>query len=237
VDQAVQHLASQNWTVKSISDRLGVMKPVRPNTERTLTARGSATRARIIEAAADLILTSGVAGTSLDEVMAVSGASKSQLYHYFTGKEALIREVISLQTARVLVAQRPEIDSLDSMAALRRWRNAIVEANKARGFAGGCPLGSLANELAPQSESARRMLAHGFKVLAGPIEDGLKKMRERGELQPGANPEDLATAVLSAIEGGLLLSKTERASRPFELALDMALAYIQSHLAEKAPRP
>jgi TetR/AcrR family transcriptional regulator, transcriptional repressor for nem operon len=62
-------------------------------------------------------------------------------------------------------------------------------------------------------------------------------MHEHGDLQPGANPEDLGTAVLSAIEGGLLLSKTERASRPFELALDMALAYIRSHLAEEPPRP
>ena len=212
------------------------MKPVRRNTERTLTARGSAKRAQIIDAAAGLILTRGVAGTSLDDVMAASGASKSQLYHYFTDKEALIREVIYLQTGRVLEAQRPEIDSLDSMAALHRWRNAMVELNKARGFAGGCPLGSLANELAPQSESARRLLANGFEVWAGRIGEGLKKMHERGELQSGALPDDLATAVLSAIQGGLLLSKTERASRPFELALDMALAYIRSHLAEEAPR-
>jgi TetR/AcrR family transcriptional repressor of nem operon len=213
------------------------MKPVRPSEERTLTARGSATRTRIIDAAADLILIRGVAGTSLEDVMEASGASKSQLYHYFTDKEALIREVISWQTARVLEARRPEIDQLDSMAALRRWRDAMVELNKARGFAGGCPLSSLANELAPQSESARRLLAHGSKVLAGRIGDGLKKMHERGELQPWVNPEDLATAVLSAIEGGVLLSKTEGASRPLELALDMALAYIRSHLAEDVPRP
>jgi TetR/AcrR family transcriptional regulator, transcriptional repressor for nem operon len=105
--------------------------------------------------------------------------------------------------------------------------------NKARGFAGRCPLGSLANELALQSESARRLLANGFEVWAGRIGEGLKKMHERGELQSRALPEDLATAVLSAIQGGLLLSKTECASRPFELALDMALAYIRSHLAEE----
>ena len=50
---------------------------------RSLTARGAATRARIVEAAADLIYARGVEQTSLDEVMATSGVSKSQLYHYF----------------------------------------------------------------------------------------------------------------------------------------------------------
>jgi len=46
---------------------------------RSLTARGAATRSRIVEAAADLIYAHGVERTSLDEVMAASGVSKSQL--------------------------------------------------------------------------------------------------------------------------------------------------------------
>jgi TetR/AcrR family transcriptional regulator, transcriptional repressor for nem operon len=50
---------------------------------RSLTVRGAATRARIVEAAAALIYEHGVERTSLDDVMAASGASKSQLYHYF----------------------------------------------------------------------------------------------------------------------------------------------------------
>ena len=83
---------------------------------RSLTARGAATRARIVEAAADLIYAHGVEQTSLDEVMAASGVSKSQLYHYFADKDALVLDVISLQTERVLGAQRPHLDALDSAA-------------------------------------------------------------------------------------------------------------------------
>ncbi|MGV7852690.1 TetR/AcrR family transcriptional regulator, partial [Mycobacterium kansasii] len=61
-----------------------------------LTARGAATRARIVAAAASLVQEHGVAGTSLDDVMAVTATSKSQLYHYFANKDALIREVITI---------------------------------------------------------------------------------------------------------------------------------------------
>ena len=46
-----------------------------------LTAKGEATRARIVEAAADLILARGVGSTSLDDIRAGTATSKSQLFH------------------------------------------------------------------------------------------------------------------------------------------------------------
>ena len=67
---------------------------------RSLTARGAATRARIVEAAADLIYAHGVEQTSLDDVMAASGVSKSQLYHYFTDKDALVLDVTDRARSR-----------------------------------------------------------------------------------------------------------------------------------------
>ena len=205
-----------------------VRKRPRP---RHLTLRGAAVRARIVEAAADLVYSSGVSRTSLDEVMAASGVSKSQLYHYFADKEALIREVIAFQTERVLKAQQPHLDALDSLAALRRWRDAIIRLNRARRGMGGCPVGSLANELANQFESARTLLVGSFEIWGAHIENGLQKMRERGELASTADPHDLAVAILSAIQGGLLLAKTTRTSRPLELAFDMALDHVARHMA------
>ena len=69
---------------------------------RRFTARGAATRERIVSAAADLVWAKGAGMTSLDDVMEASGASKSQLYHYFADKDALLREAAELQTRRVL---------------------------------------------------------------------------------------------------------------------------------------
>jgi AcrR family transcriptional regulator len=196
---------------------------------RSLTARGAATRSRIVEAAADLIYAHGVERTSLDDVMAASGVSKSQLYHYFADKDALVLEVIAKQTERVLDAQRPHLEALDSLPALKAWRDAIVRLNKAVRY-GGCPLGSLASELANDSEPARKRLADSFSVWRGRIENGLAKMQERGELSASADPRDLALALLSAVEGGLLLSKTTHLSRPLEIAIDMAIDHVARHV-------
>jgi len=212
--------------------------PTAEDSSRPLTARGAATRVRIVNAAADLIYAHGVDRTSLDDVMAKSGVSKSQLYHYFADKDALVLEVITLQTDRVLSAQQPHLGAMDSLKALRLWRDAVVQINK-RAHARGCPLGSLASELANDSEAARKRLAAGFAMWSDSIELGLVKMRERGALATSANPHELAVAVLCAVQGGLLLSKATQTSRPLEVALDMAIDHIARHMnsaSERSPR-
>ena len=200
-----------------------------PSEPRSLTARGAATRSRIVEAAANLIYVHGVERTSLDEVMAASGVSKSQLYHYFADKDALVLEVIARQTECVLDAQRPHLEALDSLPALKAWRDAIVRLNEAV-ESRGCPLGSLASELANDSEPARERLADSFSLWRDRIENGLTQMRERGELAASADPHDLALALLGAVEGGLLLAKTTRSSRPLEIAMHMAIDHVARHL-------
>ncbi len=47
-----------------------------------LTRKGLATRARIVEAAAERMFRHGVAGTSTEDVLAAAQVSNSQLYHY-----------------------------------------------------------------------------------------------------------------------------------------------------------
>ena len=199
---------------------------------RPLTARGAATRARILDVASDLIYTHGVDGTSLDDVMAASGVSKSQLYHYFADKDALVLEVLARQTKRVLDAQQPHLGSLDSLPALMAWRDAIIRLNKAAGGR-GCPLGSLANELANESEPARKRLADSFGTWQERIASGLARMSQRGDLAASADPSRLAFALLSAIEGGLLLAKTTHSNRPLEIALDMAIDHVKQHMSAR----
>ena len=193
---------------------------------RPATARGAATRARIVKAAADLVYRRGASATSLEDIMEASATSKSQLYHYFADKNALMRAVIEFQTGQVMSVQSAHLDGVDLLAGLRRWRDAVVSINRATRGVGGCPLGSLASELSDRSESARALLAHGFELWESQLRQGLRAMRDRGALKPEADPAELATAVIAALQGGLLLAQTTRASRPLELALDMAIGHI-----------
>lgn len=196
-----------------------------------MTSRGAATRARIIEAAAQLVSVRGVAGTSLDDIMEASGTSKSQLYHYFADKDALVGAVVSAQSDRVIAAQKSCLLEAGTLAGLRRWRDRIIDDSRANGGAGGCPVGSLASELADRSEQAREILADSFRVWQTHLAASLEAMQSQGELRSGSDPHDLAIAIVAALQGGLLLAQTTRTVRPLELALDMALDHVSRHEA------
>jgi TetR/AcrR family transcriptional repressor of nem operon len=189
-----------------------------------LTVRGRATRDRIVTAAASLVHERGVAGTSLDDVRGVTGTSKSQLYHYFADKSALVRAVVDRQVAEVLQAQSPELDALDSMAALQAWRDRVVALNAQVACVGGCPMGRLAHELAESDPTARAALRDGFGMWQARLSAGLRSMQERGELDGGTDVEALALGLVAAAQGGLLLTQTARSTAPLVAALDLAPA-------------
>ena len=192
------------------------------------TRKGRATRERIVDAACDLVFERGVAGLNLDEVRAATGTSKSQLYHYFEDKSDLVRAVVDRQAERVLELHGPALGAVDGWAALRRWRNLIVRLVRAAGCHGGCPVGSLANELAELDESSRVRLSDVFAEWEGMVAEALQRMVDRGELTGSADVKQLSVAMMAALQGGFLLSKTSRSVRPLEIALDSAFAYVKA---------
>lgn len=195
---------------------------------RRLTARGALTRDRIVRAAADLMHANGVAGTSMDQVVEASGTSKSQLYHYFEDKDALVTAVIKMQAARAMERQEPHLVQLSSLQGLRRWRDAIVRFVDERHGAHGCEIGSLASELADRSEPARILINATFQSWQSYLAAGIRRMQERSELDARADPVELATGIMAAYQGGYLLSQAGRSAQPMALALDLAIRNVEA---------
>jgi TetR/AcrR family transcriptional regulator, transcriptional repressor for nem operon len=201
------------------------------------TSKGAATRQRILDAACDLVFERGAMALNLDEILAVTGTSKSQLYHYFADKSDLIHAVVARQGERVLDLQRPVLGDVDGWEALRRWRDSVVGIVEGLGCRGGCPIGSLADELAELDEQARTEAASIFKQWQDLLVDALRAMAVAGQLRPDADVDHLALATLASLQGGLLLSKTTRTTVPIEVALDAAIAHLKTYAVESAGRP
>jgi TetR/AcrR family transcriptional repressor of nem operon len=193
------------------------------------TRRGRATRDRLVATADAMIAERGVEGASLDQILASADVSKSQLYHYFDGKDELVRAVIARRRAQIIDRQTSLLPQLDSWDAIDTWLGILYEGHAAHGFRGGCPIGSLASELADKNDRARLDLAECFDAWQGLLVDGLKKMRARGEIKRSADPYELATAVFAAMQGGLLLAKTRREPEPLRIALDAARTHLRSY--------
>ncbi|MGH2386259.1 MAG: TetR/AcrR family transcriptional regulator [Candidatus Limnocylindria bacterium] len=203
-------------------------RPENAQAGRRLTARGAATRERIVSAAIDLMYVKGVNATTLDDVRAASNASKSQLYAHFPNKEALVRAVVEARAAQVLEREHGYLQRLKSFQGLVRWRNALVQRNALQRGAYGCALGSMASELADQDDQARATLAESFAEWENLLSAGLRRMQDTGVLKQDADPEKLATGLMAALQGGYLLAETSHDIAPMEIALDMALAHIRS---------
>jgi len=201
----------------------------RPAPPRRLTAKGEATRARIVEAASALVFAHGVTRTGIEDIQREAGVSASQLYHYFADKQTLMRAVIAHQTEQVLGAQQPELDALDSFAALGRWRDRLVTLQRARHCVGGCPIGSIAAEIADDDPDARADLVDSFEQWEAPLRDGLGAMRAAGVLRADTDSDRLALALLAALQGGLLLTQTRRTTVPLETALDAVIELVRTY--------
>jgi AcrR family transcriptional regulator len=208
----------------------------RSERRKPLTTRGAATRRRIVEAAAKLVGDRGVAGTSLEDIMAASETSKSQLYHYFADKDALICAVVEQQAATVIGFHESSLKRVRSLTDLWKWRDLVVKLNRSRGGVGGCPIGSLASELSDRSEAARSRLADSLQAWEAHFVTAFEAIVEQGELSEATNLRGLAIAVLAALQGGLLLAQTTRKSEPLELSLDMAMSYVASYRSQPMRR-
>jgi TetR/AcrR family transcriptional regulator, transcriptional repressor for nem operon len=188
------------------------------------TAKGRATQERIVAAACELIGERGVAAASLDAVIARAGVSKSQLYHYFDDRAALLRAVV-VHNADGLIEGIGPVDGWD---AIRSWFDAMLDGQVERGGCGGCPLGSLVAQLAETDDETRAVLAASLARWEAQLGEGLRAMQHRGELARGADPGALATATIAAIEGGLLLTQATRDPGRLAVALDAAFAHLRA---------
>jgi TetR/AcrR family transcriptional regulator, transcriptional repressor for nem operon len=189
-----------------------------------LTRKGEATRARIVDAAAERIFEQGVAGTTIEEVRDGAHVSSSQLYHYFEDKPALVRAVIERQAERAIGTQ--EQFDLSSLEGLQEWRDFVVDHARDKDGRGGCPVGSLGSALAETDPEARAVVAASFKRWEASIMAGFLRMHALGRIAPEADPRQLALATLAALEGGLLLAQIQRDPEPLAAALDAMLKLI-----------
>src|SRR5271155_742403 len=123
------------------------------------TAKGQKTRERIAQAAAELVAKKGAMAMSLDDVGTRAAASRSQLYHYFENRADLIRAVVNATSDAIVGGQDELLLDVADWSGLERWMDALVAMQVQRQARGGCPLGSLAGQLAERDPQARAALA------------------------------------------------------------------------------
>ncbi|MEV4326293.1 TetR/AcrR family transcriptional regulator [Microbispora rosea] len=192
-----------------------------------LTDKGQATRARILEHAAELIYAKGVHATNNEQLRRAAGVSGSQLNHYFPTKESLVLAVIAWQAERVLTFHRGErFTCFDNLDAFREWADFYVRYERA--YQEGCSLGSLASEIIKTDLDVHDELASAFDQWRGIFRDGIERMQRLGRVSAEADPTQLANLLLAAFQGGMLLAQVARDIAPLKDGLQAAIDYVQT---------
>jgi AcrR family transcriptional regulator len=162
----------------------------------------------------------GVAATGLDEVGTASATSRSQLFHYFPGGKAeLLVAVARHEAEQVLADQEPLLADLTTWRKWQAWRRRVIECCQAQG--GQCPLATLTAQLGPVSPEARQIAGQLYEAWHARLAAGVRALKDAGEIDATVRPDVAATAILTAIQGGVsMLQATDR------------LGYLEVALAE-----
>ncbi|MFF9581205.1 TetR/AcrR family transcriptional regulator [Streptomyces achromogenes] len=192
-----------------------------------LTRKGAATRQRIIEGAADQIREQGVFTVRLEDIMARTTTSKSQLFHYFPGgKDELLLAVARHEASRVIDEQQPELGSLTSWAAWQEWRDKVVARYRAQGS--DCPLHAALAQLGGATDAARTVAGELLDRWQRELAAGIRHMQNGGEVGPGLDADREAAALLAGIQGGVLILLTTGDPTHLEAAIDLGIAHLRA---------
>ncbi|MEV4262860.1 TetR/AcrR family transcriptional regulator [Kribbella sp. NPDC049584] len=191
-----------------------------------LTAKGAATRDRIVTAAAAEIRERGISAVKLDDIGRRSRTGKSQLFHYFPeGKEQLLLAVAEREAEQVLEDQEPHLGQLTSWDAWAEWRDVLVEKYRRQGV--HCPLGVLITEIGRHSPAAQAVTGKLLEQWQHRLERGIEEMKDAGEIRADVDPARAAAALIAAIQGGVAILMSSGSSKHLEYALDVCLDYLQ----------
>ena len=205
--------------------------------DQRLTAKGRATRDRIVQVAAELILSDGLSALNMDALRKAASVSGSQLAHYFTDKRALIRAVVARQINVVLDFHRqPKLRALDTFDDFERWIDLNVRYLRRIGYSGTPTYHALAGQLGKSETATRETLAAGYWQWIELLEQAIQRMKDHRVLGAHADPQELALVIVGAHQGGATLSFTYRAEWPHADALRFAVNYLRMFAADPAER-
>lgn len=190
------------------------------------TSRGAQTREKLVDAARDLFHRHGYERTSLGQILSRAGVSSSSCYHFFPTKKDLLVAVAEeyeelLQPMIWEPAFAASEDPLERILAVFDVYGRFLEASR---FELGCPVGAIAMEIDDSLPEVRGPVARTFAAWRRHVADCLEIAFP---WQTVEERQEVSSLVLTLIEGGLLLARSERSLEPLTAASKQLRRYLE----------
>lgn len=195
------------------------------------------TRARLIEAAMILFLRHGYNATAIKHILQEADANSGSLYYFFPTKEDLLLGVLDRYVDLLWpIVIQPVFDRITDpvervFGVLDGYRRMLQYTECKQ----GCPIGNLALELCDTHENVRQLVALNFTNWKKAIEQCLDEAQDR--LPEHVDRAQLASFILTVMEGGVMQARAYRTLEPFESNIAMLRDYLERLISEASNWP
>jgi len=161
-----------------------------------------------LERAMRVFWAKGFEATSLDDLCAATGLSKSSLYAAFGDKRGLYIDALSRYDAAAVARINAAVaESGSPRKGIATFIGRIVDDVVAGPGRRGCFIGNCAGELARHDKAAAARVRESMVRVQSAFRDVLLKAQGAGELGPAADVDALAAFLMSGIQGLRLVGK------------------------------
>jgi len=194
-------------------------------------SKASETRAKIIQQAAGLFNQQGYAGSSMSDIMRVTGLQKGGIYNHFNSKEELALEAfafaVQLSSKKFLQAIRGKRTAVEKLQAILWVYRQFIDDPP---VPGGCPLLNTAVESDDAYPILRDRAQQAMTSWRNLIIRIINKGIVQGEIRLDVEADVVATILIATLEGSVMLSKLYGDAVYIERAIAHLNQYITSEL-------
>ncbi len=170
--------------------------------------KGKVTRDYIIERAAELFNSLGYYRASLSDLMNATGLEKGGIYNHFESKDALavaaFEHACRLFGAGILQRVDAAHEPIDKVIAIIDGFHEHVITPP---LPGGCPLLNCAIENDEGNPLLKEKVLRAMERLLNFTENLVEKAQDAGQLSKQQDARQIATFLISSLEGGIMVSR------------------------------
>ena len=195
--------------------------------------KGEQTRQEIIHKAAPIFNQRGFDGAALSDLMRATGLEKGGIYRHFDSKQQLAGEAFDYAWQLALDKRfrgtqeiTNTVDRLKQIAWNFRDRRAGL-------VPGGCPLLNMATDSDDGKPALRSKARRAFDSWLSRLRSIVEEGQARGEIRSGVDPSELATLIVTSLEGGLMLERLQKNPAPLNIACRHLEEYLETRVRAK----
>ncbi len=178
----------------------------------------SNTRDRIIETGAEIIHRKGFNHTGIQEILNAASVPKGSFYNYFKSKDDFGLQIIDYFSAHFkrIAKETLEDTTVSPLNRIYGFLTAFMEYFESQNYAGGCPIGNLAQEMGDLSPAFRKKLSEAIDMMVDAYSRVLAVAQRDGKLLKNLDIRDTASFIVAGWHGAIIQMKLTQSLAPLK---------------------